>query len=323
MEKLRRNYTCNNLLDSQIPNLVSKLQKGVYGLKQAANVWNEKLNKMLFNQGFIKSKVDPCLYTRNKDDRLVYILMYVDDLMLCCEDQRHQRDYFQSQQRSGNKVNHVHTSMETGFHKQKELSELLPNNQGYKEVIGKLLYLAAMTRPDIVAAVGILCRRTSSPTQRDWNGIKRVVKYLKCIEQFKFKLPSTENPILVGFTDADWAEDISDNKSTSGYVFFYGGGPINWISRKQGSIACSSTKAEYISAAAAHDKIVWFKLLLADLKVDEPTPITLYEDNQSCFRLSLSEKTGGHIKHIDVKHHIIREMQSEGLLQLRYCPTKT
>ncbi|KAJ7316528.1 hypothetical protein JRQ81_002690, partial [Phrynocephalus forsythii] len=69
-------------------------------------------------------------------------------------------------------ANPVYTSMETGFDKQKELSELLPNNHGYREVIGKLLYLAT-TRPDIAAAVGILCRRTNSPIQRDWNGIKR------------------------------------------------------------------------------------------------------------------------------------------------------
>ncbi|KAJ7324505.1 hypothetical protein JRQ81_017525, partial [Phrynocephalus forsythii] len=187
----------------------------------------------------------------------------------------------------------------------KELSELLPSNHGYREVIEKLIYLATTTRPDIMAAVDILCQRTSSPTQRDWNGIKRVVKNLKCTAQFKLKLPLTENPILVGFPDADRAEDISGRKSTGGYVFFYGVGPINCISCKQGSITCSSTEAEYISAAEACDEIVWLKLLLADLKVDDPIPITLCEDNQSCIRLSLSEKTGGRIKHIDVKHHII------------------
>ncbi|KAJ7319888.1 hypothetical protein JRQ81_019399 [Phrynocephalus forsythii] len=114
---------------------------------------------------------------------------------------------------------------------------------------------------------------------RDWNGIKGEVFKVYCT--IYVKLPSTENPILVGFTDADWAEDIPDQKSTRGSVFFYGGGSTNWISCKQGSIARSSTEAEYISSAAACDEIVWLKLLLADLKVDEPTPITLCEDNQS------------------------------------------
>ena len=79
---------------------------------------------------------------------------------------------------------------------------------------------------------------------------------------------------------------------------------------------------EDISAAAACDKTVWLKRLLADLKIDEPTPISVFEDHQCCIRLSLSEKTGGHTKHVHVKHHIIREMHTEGLLQLEYCPFK-
>ncbi|KAJ7329239.1 hypothetical protein JRQ81_015413, partial [Phrynocephalus forsythii] len=266
--------------------------------------------------------------TQETKTAVVYTLMYVDDLMLCCEYQRDIKEiisnlnkeveikqlgqvsyylgiqidreedesFLLSQKQKildlvenlgMQDANPVHTSMETGFYKQKELSELLPNNQGYREVIGKQLYLASVTRADIAAAVGILCRRTSSPTQRDWNGIKRVVKYLKCTAQFKLKLPSTGNTVLVGFTDADWTEDISDQRSTSGYVFFYGGGPIN-SSYKQGSIAHSSTEAEYILAAAACHEIVWLKLLLADLNVDEPTPVTLYEDNQSCIIRKMS-----------------------------------
>ncbi|XP_040203616.1 secreted RxLR effector protein 161-like [Rana temporaria] len=120
--------------------------------------------------------------------------------------------------------------MEPGYQKSNEAENLLPNNDTYHRAIGKLLYVATVTRPDIAAAVDILCRKVSAPCQRDWKAVKRVMQYIKGTIQMKLRLPATSNPKLVGYVDADWAGDCTDCKSTSGFIFQYEEGTISWSS---------------------------------------------------------------------------------------------
>lgn len=102
---------------------------------------------------------------------------------------------------------------------------MLPNNM-HCRAINKLLYVATVTKPDIVTAVGILCRKVSAPCQRDCNAIKRVMQYLKGTIKIKLLSPATSNPKLIGYVDADWAGVCTDCKSTRGFIFQYGEGTI-------------------------------------------------------------------------------------------------
>ncbi|XP_054828536.1 uncharacterized protein LOC129325052 [Eublepharis macularius] len=97
------------------------------------------------------------------------------------------------------------TPMEVNYLKQQGNGELLPNNKQYREAFGKLLYISTLTSPDIAAAVGMLCRKSESPNKRDWNAVKRLAKYLNGTMHLKLKLPTSHNPRLVGYIDADWA----------------------------------------------------------------------------------------------------------------------
>src|SRR5664279_323622 len=107
------------------------------------------------------------------------------------------------------------------------------------QAVGALLYIATTTRPDIAAAVSILCRRVSTPRKCDWTAVKQVIRYLKETINLKLKLKAVDNLQLVGYVDADWAGDKSDRKSTSGYLFKLGEAIISWLSKKQGSVALS------------------------------------------------------------------------------------
>lgn len=105
------------------------------------------------------------------------------------------------------------TPMETGFLSGDTTdSRLLSSSHQYKQVIGSLLYLATVSRPDIAAAVGFLARRVSAPTQADWNAAKRVIRYLAGTKNYKLCLFSDSNGILQCFVDADWAGDKKDRK---------------------------------------------------------------------------------------------------------------
>lgn len=119
--------------------------------------------------------------------------------------------------------------LDVGYFKQIE-SDVLPDNKQFHSLVGALLFIASNTRPDIAAAVSILSRRTSAPTQRDWIELKRVVRYLIGTEDYELKLgvQQTGDMVLAGYNDADWAGDRCDRKSTSGFVFFFGGAPVVW-----------------------------------------------------------------------------------------------
>ncbi|XP_053099504.1 uncharacterized protein LOC128322369 [Hemicordylus capensis] len=121
------------------------------------------------------------------------------------------------------------TPMEVGFLKQKESKESLESNENYRMGIVKLLFIPTVSHPDIAGAVGILCRKMNSLTKEAWIALKIIAQYLKGTADLELVLPACEQSKLVGYMDANWAEDNDDRKSTSGNVFFYGGEANSWL----------------------------------------------------------------------------------------------
>ena len=99
--------------------------------------------------------------------------------------------------------------------------------------------------------------------------------------------------------DLAWASDLSDRKHVSGNLFQLRNNAINWTSRKQTCTASSSAEAEYVAAASAAQEI-YLTRLLTGLDLNQEFPITIYEDNQSCIKLAMSEKHHNSSKHIDI-----------------------
>lgn len=214
------------------------------------------------------------------------------------------------------------TPMETGFLTSEEDSQKLPNNTKYRQAMGSLLYLATVSRPDIAAAVGFLCRRVETPTESDWKTVKRVMRYLATTIDKKLLFSSQGNVELKCYVDADWAGDRKDRKSTSGYIFQLGNNTVAWSSRKQTTVALSSTEAEYLAASHACRELLWLRCLLEDLGFANNNPTIVYEDNQGCIKLVESDRCGARTKHIDVCHHLLRDLRAQGIIALQYCTTK-
>ena len=121
------------------------------------------------------------------------------------------------------------------------------DTQIYQQAIGCLTYMFVTTRPDIAAAVGILSQYMKQPSKDHWMGVKRVLRHLKGTVNNGITYSSNKEKDLIGYCDSDWAGDIDTRKSTSGYVFQLGNSAISWSSRKQTSVARSSTEAEYVA----------------------------------------------------------------------------
>jgi len=140
------------------------------------------------------------------------------------------------------------TPIETGLLAAPQENEVeLENNNLYRKAMGSLLYITTVSRPDIAVAVGLLGQRVEKPTHYNWNNVKRVMHYLALTAENKLRLSSVKCASLSFYVDTDWAADKTDRKSTSGYVFLIGEAVIEYCSRKQTSVALSSTEAEYIA----------------------------------------------------------------------------
>ena len=193
----------------------------------------------------------------------------------------------------------------------------------YQSVIGSLLYLAVSIRPDISFTVSSLAKFTSKPTKEHWTALKRLLRYLRGTPNHGI-LYSKDGPnTCIGYTDADWAGDVDDRKSTSGYLFMLCGGAISWRSQKQRCVALSTAEAEYIAMATAAQESVWLRRLIMEPTNSSPTknPTLIYEDNQSAIAMTRNPQFHGRAKHIEIKHHFIRDQVTQGTIMLKYCPT--
>ena len=129
----------------------------------------------------------------------------------------------------------------------------------YQAVVGSLLYLSTKTRPDIAFAVSIAARFCASPTKEHWTAVKRILRYLNGTQQFGllYKANTSSESEIAGFSDSDWAGDVGDRKSTSGYVFLLGGAAVSWKSTKQTTVALSTAEAEHIALSSASQEATW------------------------------------------------------------------
>ena len=193
----------------------------------------------------------------------------------------------------------------------------------YRTIIGTLRYIADSTRPDIAFVVSKLAGANQCPTKRHWSHLKHLVRYLKgTINTGILYSPSpTKSVSLTTYTDADYAGDKLDCKSTSGAVHLINGSPISWISTKQTMQALSTCESEYIAAALAVQYTQWLRRILAELHALPNTPTLLFMDNQAAISIANNTAPTNKRKFIDLRHHYLREHIQKGNITLQHVPS--
>jgi hypothetical protein len=130
------------------------------------------------------------------------------------------------------------------------------NSTRYRSVVGALQYLS-LTRPDISFLVNRVCQYMAAPTSVHWSAVKRILRYLPDTIDYGLRFIKIGSLLLSAFSDADWAGNLDDRRSTGGYAIFLGGNLISWSSRKQATVSRSSTEAEYKAVANATAEVIW------------------------------------------------------------------
>ena len=235
--------------------------------------------------------------------------------------------------------------------KQKTTETKIP----YRELIGCLLWISMGTRPDISYAVNQCARYSADPKPEHWTACLRVLRYLKgtsdyglhyhkhhshylgqTLENQNVSIADLQQPFnytashypgdanihLFGYSDADYANNVDDRRSVTGYVFMFAGAPLTWNSMTQHSVALSTMEAEYFAVCKAVQEAIYLRMLFEESGMKVDSPMVIKEDNMSCISFTKNPGEHGRTKHIDVRSCFVRQWVDYGELVLEPVPTK-
>lgn len=194
----------------------------------------------------------------------------------------------------------------------------------YASEIGSLMYLTVGTRADLSFTINHLAQFSHNPAKQHWDALKRIYRYLKGTVDYGLTYGGPEidwGTEFTAFADSDWGTMETSAKSTSGYVFLLAGGAICWSSKKQTTIAMSTTEAEYYAGTHCTKHLIWLRYLMDELGYTQPDQSVLHMDNSGAIALAKNPEFHARTKHIHRAHHFLREKVAEGVLDLVHIPT--
>jgi len=198
----------------------------------------------------------------------------------------------------------------------------------YHSAVGAIMYAMLGTRPDIAFAVTTLSQFSSNPGYPHWSALKRVLRYLRGTIDYKLVYGGVDIAksalTLLGYCDADWAGCIDDRRSITGYVFMLGGSVISWQTKKQPTVALSSVEAEYMASTQASKEAIWYRSFFDQLGITRITssPTTIYSDSQGSIALVKNPEYHSRTKHIDIRHHFVRDHVFSGETIFKFVGTE-
>lgn len=308
-------------------------------------MWYSELHKFLVTTWFYNSLSDTSLFILKQGADFVYLLVYVDDILItgtshqlvqrvvdtlarkfsikdmgnlsyfCGIEAVRTKDGLHLMQRKYvtdllTKTNMLHskpvaTPMASSPKLTLDSGSPLSDPREYRQVVGSLQYFS-LTRPDISYAVNRLSQFMHRPTTCHWLAVKRLLCYLSGTLSHGIYLRIQTHAPLHAFSDADWAGESDDYVSTNGYIVYLGSHPISWTSRKQKGVARSSTEAEYRAVAHTSAELRWICSLLTKLGVMLTSPPTVYCDNIGATYLCQNPVFHSRMKHIAIDYHFVR-----------------
>lgn len=283
-------------VDQARPDYICKLKKAIYGLKQAPRAWFDKFSNFLLRFGFDCSFPDPSLFIYHRGSDVIYLLLYVDDIIVtgnnaslletflgCLNREFRMKDMGDVHYFLGIQVHHttygllltqtkyaqdllVSAGMQDCAPMPTPLPMKLDNLPGHDEVFSepsyfrslarKLQYLT-LTRPDLQFSVNYICQKMHQSSVSDFNMLKRILRYVKGTTEMGVSIKKDTDSTLICYSDSDWAGCHTTRRSTGGFCTFLGQNIISWSPRRHEIVSKSSTEAEYRTMSLAASEVVW------------------------------------------------------------------
>ncbi|KAK9055837.1 hypothetical protein SSX86_026922 [Deinandra increscens subsp. villosa] len=339
---------------------VLKLNKSLYGLKQASRQWYAKLSTALKSKGYVRSNNDYSLFTKTMGTSIVHLAIYVDDILLTGNDPTEMTaikqflddmfkikdlgflNYFLgievlsvptglllTQKKFASDLLHefdiqnlspTSCPLPVGLQLKTVDGAPLPDPLSYRRLVGKLNYLTH-TRPDLAFTVQFLSQFMQAPCTAHWNAAIHTLRYVKGSLSQGLFFNNSEDYKLQAYCDSDWAACPNTRHSISGYFVSLGMSPISWKSKKQPTVSLSSAEAEYRSMRRVTSELAWLTRLLTELGVPDIVPVPLKCDSQAAIHIAKNPVFHERTKHIELDCHYVREKVQDGLIALTHIPT--
>jgi hypothetical protein len=349
------------LRDLQGENKICRLRKALYGLRQAGRQWNYEIDKTMKRAGLVPTNADPCVYV-DKNTRTFVLIYVDDILIISGNQERERqmkdvlsktfriKDFGLAKYCLGIQIEQNENEIclsQAGYIREilkryrmedckpvltplavgSKLSELHSEDDNedtnfpFRELIGALMYVAVGTRPDISHAVSVLSQFSNCYHKKHCTAAKRVLRYLKgTIDKKLIYRKNQDN--LTCYVDADWANCEIDRRSYTGSTFILSGAAFSWESRKQRTVALSSTEAEYMALSDASKEAVFLIGYLKELEFQSLANVVVFNDNQGAGKLTENSVYHARSKHIDVRYHFIRDAVKKHPIKILYLPTE-
>ena len=345
--------------DSARPGHVCRLNRSLYGLKQAPRAWFSRFASFLLQLGFVAAKTDPSLFVYHSGQDTVYLLLYIDDIVLTASSMgllqrtistlQHEfsmKDLGQLHHFLGMQVQHTPSGLflsqrqymidildRAGMSNCKPSSTPVDTNPklpadgppvsdptDFRSLAGALQYLT-FTRPDISYAVQQICLHMHDPREPHLAALKRILRYISGTLHLGLLIRPSSHPELIVYSDADWAGCPDTRRSTSGYAVFLGDSLVSWSSKRQNTVSRSSAEAEYRAVANAVAEASWLRQLLSELHTPLRKTTLVYCDNISTVYMSSNPIQHQRTKHVEIDLHFVREHVALGDVRVLHVPT--
>jgi hypothetical protein len=348
--------------EDRYPDHVYRLSKALYRLKQAPRAWYECLRDFLISNAFKVGKVDPTLFTKTCNGDLFVCQIYVVDIIFGSTNQKSCEEFssvmmqkfemsmmgelnyflgFQVKQlKKGTfitQTNYTQDLLKRFGMKDAKLAMTPTGTDGhfdlnkggksidqkaYRSMIGSLLYLCA-SRPDIMLSISICARFQSDPKECHLVSVKRILRYLVSTPCFRIWYPKGSTFDLIGYSDSNYVGCKVDRKNTSGTCQFLGRSLVSWSSKKQKTfVALSTAKAEYVAAGQCCAQLLCMRQTIRDFGYNL-SKVPVLCDNESAIRLVDNSVEHSRTKHIDIRHHFLRDHQQRGDIDIYHISTET
>ncbi|CAB1100038.1 unnamed protein product [Ectocarpus sp. CCAP 1310/34] len=195
----------------------------------------------------------------------------------------------------------------------------------FRELVGSLMWMATQTRPDIANAVRAVARYCASPKMVHWKATLGVLGYVWTTSWMgiTFERGVVTRMRMQVFVNADYASKATDRRSVSGGLVMCGGGCVTWFSRTQKCVTLSTTEAEYMAIADVLKEVLFLRQVWRCTLPDAGMPcIPVFEDTHGAIQIAHNPITNSNSKHIDVRHHLIRELVERKEISFTHVPTQ-
>jgi hypothetical protein len=342
--------------------LVCRLRRSLYGLKQAPRIWNQRIRLFLKSIGFEQTYSDPCVYINKETDIIIAMwvddliifgkdMASINDLKAQLNEEYEMKDlgelkYFlgiQVHRDRERKIIHIsqagynRTILERyGMQNSKPAStplstsarlikatimDVLAEQKDYQSIVGSLMYAMLATRPDLAQSIQQISQFSQKPTRTHEKAAKQGLRYLNGTIDEGITYNGNLGMRLKIWSDANWGGE-EGRESVSGFVSTMAGGAVSWSSKKQSSVALSTTESEYMALLHALKEQIWLLRFLREIGYDISSQNIIYTDNQGAIALAHNPEHHARTKHIDIQYHFVRNCVEDGMTRLEYCPTE-